>query len=68
VFYFHPYEFTRRSLYLDGGMGPNRRIGKMLLLHNFNTRRIERTLRRIARDLKLAPLRELSATVPKDSK
>ena len=59
VFYFHPYEFSRRRLYMPGGFGANRPIGKWVALHNFNTKQIERTLRQLAADLTLAPLREL---------
>jgi hypothetical protein len=59
VFYFHPYEFTRRWLYLSGGIRANTAISNLLALHNFNTSQIERTFRQLATDLHLAPLREL---------
>jgi polysaccharide deacetylase family protein (PEP-CTERM system associated) len=60
VFYFHPYEFTRRWLYLPGGWARNRPVGKMVALHNFANRRVERTLRRLCSELRLVPLRDLA--------
>jgi hypothetical protein len=61
VFYFHPYEFTRRFLYLSGGLRANRRAAKMIGLHNLATSRIERSLRGLALTLRLGPLRDLAA-------
>jgi hypothetical protein len=60
VFYFHPYEFTRRWLYADGGFARNRPIGKYVLLHNFATRRIEQSLRAVRGELDFTTLRELA--------
>jgi polysaccharide deacetylase family protein (PEP-CTERM system associated) len=60
VFYFHPYEFTRRLLYLPGGFKANRSVAKLLAMHNLATSRIEHSLRRVARDLRFAPLRQLA--------
>jgi len=62
VFYFHPYEFTRRFLVMPGGLRANSRAAKVIGLHNFATRRIERSLRRVGRCLRLSPLRELAST------
>jgi len=59
TFYFHPYEFSRRWQRLPGGFARNRRIMRHVLLHNFATRRIERTLRALLAELDLVPLREL---------
>ena len=61
VFYFHPYAFTRRWLYLSGGWARNRAVGKMLALHNFATSRIERSMRAVTERLTFVPLRELAA-------
>jgi len=61
VFYFHPYEFTRSWLYATGGFARNRRVGKYVALHNFATRRIERSLRAVSEQLDFVPLRELAA-------
>lgn len=60
VFYFHPYEFTRKFLYLSGGLARNRAIAKHVVLHNFRTRRVERLLRTVLSRLQFAPLRELA--------
>jgi polysaccharide deacetylase family protein (PEP-CTERM system associated) len=60
VFYFHPYEFSTRPLYLDGGWSRNRAIGKLVLLHNFATSRIERSIRILHRSISFGPLRELT--------
>lgn len=59
VFYFHPYEFSKRFQHLPGGFARNRRIARHVLLHNFATGRIERTLRALLGQLRLGPLREL---------
>jgi len=59
VFYFHPYEFSRRFQHLPGGFARNRSIARHVVLHNFATRRIERTLRALLDQLRLVPLREL---------
>jgi len=61
VFYFHPYEFTRRWLYAAGGLARNRSVGKYVVLHNFATRRIGHTLRALSKDLDFVPLRELAS-------
>lgn len=59
VFYFHPYEFSKRWLYLSGGLARNRRVGKLVALHNFASWRIERSMRALCDDLTLVPLRDL---------
>lgn len=61
VFYFHPYEFTRRWLYASGGILRNRPVGKYVALHNFATWRIERSIRAVRRHLDFVPLRDLAA-------
>ncbi len=63
VFYFHPYEFTRRWLYLPGGWARNRQVGKMIALHNFAKGRVEGSLRALCEDLRLVTLRDLAGTV-----
>jgi polysaccharide deacetylase family protein (PEP-CTERM system associated) len=60
VFYFHPYEFSKQRLYLQGGWDRNRKLGKLLLLHNFATPRIERSLRALRRSVSFVPLRKLA--------
>lgn len=60
IFYFHPYEFSRKLLYLTGGLRRNRPILKHLALHNFGTKRVERSLRMLCARLKFTPLRELA--------
>jgi len=60
VFYFHPYEFTRRWLYAEGGFARNRPIGKYVLLHNFATRRIEHSLKAVSGELDFTTLRDLA--------
>jgi polysaccharide deacetylase family protein (PEP-CTERM system associated) len=60
VFYFHPYEFTRRWLYAKGGFARNRIVGKYVALHNFATWRIERSLRALSEQLDFVPLRDLA--------
>lgn len=62
VFYFHPYEFSRRWLYLPGGLRRNRAIAKHVLLHNFRTGRIARLIRTLTSRFTFAPLRELART------
>ena len=62
VFYFHPYEFSRRWLYLSGGWQRNRKLVKWLALHNFAGARIERSLRALGECLQLVPLRELATS------
>jgi polysaccharide deacetylase family protein (PEP-CTERM system associated) len=62
VFYFHPYEFTDRWLYLDGGLARNRPVAKLVALHNFASWRIARSLRALADNLALVPLRDLAAS------
>ena len=61
VFYFHPYEFTRRWLYMTGGLARNRPVGKYVALHNFATWRIEHSLRAVGKQLDFVPLRDLAA-------
>ncbi|MBA3819650.1 MAG: DUF3473 domain-containing protein [Deltaproteobacteria bacterium] len=61
IFYFHPYEFTKRLVYLSGGLKPNLKIAKHVVLHNFATYRIARSLRRILSRLQFEPLRTLAA-------
>jgi hypothetical protein len=63
VFYFHPYEFSKRWLFLSGGFARNRPIGKHVILHNFATWRIEQSLRALGATVSLAPLRTVAATV-----
>lgn len=60
VFYFHPYEFTRRFLHVPGGVARNWRLAKHIALHNFRTANVERSLRSVLGDLKLAPLRDVA--------
>jgi hypothetical protein len=62
VFYFHPYEFTRRFLFLRGGLYRNRQVLKLVALHNFATRRVESTLRALGESLRFRPLRELATS------
>jgi hypothetical protein len=64
VFYFHPYEFSMRLQYLPGGFARNRPVAKHVLLHNFATRRIARTLRALLGELDLGPLRDLVEEQP----
>jgi hypothetical protein len=61
VFYFHPYEFTKKFLRLSGGFVKNRPIGKHVILHNLATFRIERSLRALGSRLEFVPLRDLAA-------
>jgi polysaccharide deacetylase family protein (PEP-CTERM system associated) len=61
VFYFHPYEFSRKWLYLTGGLARNRPIAKWVALHNFATWRIERSLRAVCEHLRFAPMRDLAS-------
>jgi polysaccharide deacetylase family protein (PEP-CTERM system associated) len=60
VFYFHPYEFTRRWLYLPGGLARNRPVAKLVALHNFANGRIERSVRALGQHLDFEPLRDLA--------
>lgn len=59
VFYFHPYEFSQRFQFLPGGLRRNWSIARHVLLHNFATYRIEKTLRGLLAELELGPLRDL---------
>lgn len=61
VFYFHPYEFTRRWLYPEGGLRRVWSLGKYVALHNFATWRIEGSMRAISDQLDLVPLRDLAS-------
>jgi polysaccharide deacetylase family protein (PEP-CTERM system associated) len=63
VFYFHPYEFTKKFLYLPGGLARNRSIAKHVALHNFGTSRVERSLRALGARLEFVPLRELAGGI-----
>jgi polysaccharide deacetylase family protein (PEP-CTERM system associated) len=60
VFYFHPYEFSRGWLYPEGGFSKNRAAARMIAIHNIATRRIEGSLRAVAKHLRFVTLRELA--------